>query len=175
MNTLKIKFCACTLCYTPTKLVLVTTTQWLRMNSPGMNNSMWINWLLASVMAQHTVAPWLYIFHGWVSTMALVVKVCWTAWWSLRLSVKLLNSVCSLVQVFQMTEGMPSVGIYYPPTLITRVQTVSKVVLEEVSRIHSVSFFSISLKCAFSSYSALAHQGELLHGSLVCLSGVCLQ
>ena len=36
-------------------------------------------------------------------------------------------------EVYQATECIPSKGCYYPPTMITNVQTVSRVVAEEVS------------------------------------------
>lgn len=35
-------------------------------------------------------------------------------------------------EVFQLTEGMPQKGLFYPPTLITNVNTASRVVREEI-------------------------------------------
>lgn len=37
------------------------------------------------------------------------------------------------LKVYQVNAGIPKKGLYYPPTLITGVQTVSRVVVEEVS------------------------------------------
>ena len=36
-------------------------------------------------------------------------------------------------EVYQTCASMPSEGCYYPPTLITNVQPVSRIVMEEVS------------------------------------------
>lgn len=44
--------------------------------------------------------------------------------------------------VFQPDAKVPSVGLYFPPTLITNVQTVSKCVSEEV---RVVTFLTLSL------------------------------
>lgn len=39
-----------------------------------------------------------------------------------------------IIQVYQASACIPVRGCFYPPTIITNVQTVSKVVAEEVNR-----------------------------------------
>lgn len=45
-----------------------------------------------------------------------------------------LLTLFKIFQVYQPAIQMPKTGCFYPPTLITNVQTVSKVVEEEVSK-----------------------------------------
>lgn len=45
-----------------------------------------------------------------------------------------MNDFIPMCQVYQASaEKLPTTGFFYPPTLITGVQTVSRVVVEEVS------------------------------------------
>ena len=44
----------------------------------------------------------------------------------------------SYFQVYQACTGVPAKGLYYPPTLITDVQPVSKVVAEEVTNFYNL-------------------------------------
>jgi aldehyde dehydrogenase (NAD+) len=48
-------------------------------------------------------------------------------------------------EVYQACEGVPEHGLFYPPTLITKVQTASKVVMEEVR------WLSNTVNCEFKS------------------------
>jgi len=49
--------------------------------------------------------------------------------------VKIHPAVLLWFQVHQACTGVPEKGLFYPPTLITGVQTVSRVVMEEVRAI----------------------------------------
>ena len=48
-------------------------------------------------------------------------------------------------EVYQACASMPAEGSYYPPTLITNVQPVSKIVMEEVQRDSKITSFILSI------------------------------